>query len=34
MDGVVRPANGAIPISGSPAVPGLARGYAVATTCK
>ena len=32
MDGVVRPATGAIPISGSTAVPALARGFAVATT--
>jgi len=32
MDGVVRPATGAIPISGSTAAPALARGFAVATT--
>jgi hypothetical protein len=32
MDGVVRPATGAVPISGSTAVPALARGFAVATT--
>src|SRR5580700_83179 len=32
MDGVVRPATGAIPISGSTAMPALARGFAVATT--
>jgi feruloyl esterase len=32
MDGVVRPATGAIPISGSTAVPALTRGFAVATT--
>jgi Tannase and feruloyl esterase len=32
MDGVVRPATGAVPISGSTAVPALARGFAVAST--
>jgi len=32
MDGLVRPATGAIPISGSTAAPALARGFAVATT--
>jgi hypothetical protein len=32
MDGVVRPATGAVPISGSTAVAALARGFAVATT--
>ena len=32
MDGVVRPATGAVPISGSTAMPALARGFAVATT--
>jgi len=32
MDGVVRPATGAVPISGSTAAPALARGFAVATT--
>lgn len=32
MDGVVRPATGAVPISGSTATPALARGFAVATT--
>jgi feruloyl esterase len=32
MDGVVRPATGGIPISGSTAAPALARGFAVATT--
>jgi len=32
MDGVVRPATGAVPISGSTAQPALARGFAVATT--
>jgi hypothetical protein len=32
MDGVVRPATGAIPISGSTAMSALARGFAVATT--
>jgi hypothetical protein len=32
MDGVVRPATGAVPISGSTATPALARGFAVAST--
>jgi hypothetical protein len=32
MDGVVRPATGGVPISGSSAVPALARGFAVAST--
>ena len=32
MDGVVRPATGAVPISGSTAVPALTRGFAVAST--
>jgi hypothetical protein len=32
MDGVVRPATGSVPISGSSAVPALARGFAVAST--
>lgn len=32
MDGVVRPATGAVPISGSTALPALARGFAVAST--
>src|SRR5579862_9479102 len=32
MDGVVRPATGAIPISGSTAAPAVARGFAVAST--
>jgi hypothetical protein len=32
MDGVVRPATGAVPISGSTAIPALARGFAVAST--